>query len=123
VLEDLFKGPAGRHPGHVQYVLRWRPVAIQSVFALGIMPYISASIIMQLMTVVSPTLAAAEEGRRGWTSARLLKYTRYGTVVWQLSRRIGISIALESQANLVIDPGFTVPNYRGCVTGEPGPCS
>jgi preprotein translocase subunit SecY len=69
------------------------------------MPYISASIIMQLMTVVSPTLEAlkkeGEAGRR-----KITQYTRYGTLVLATFQAIGISIALESQANLVIEPGF-----------------
>jgi preprotein translocase subunit SecY len=76
-----------------------------SIFALGIMPYISASIIMQLMTVVSPTLEAlkkeGEAGRR-----KITQYTRYGTVVLSLFQALGISIALESQPGLVMDPGL-----------------
>jgi preprotein translocase subunit SecY len=76
-----------------------------SIFALGIMPYISASIIMQLMTVVSPQLEAlkkeGEAGRR-----KITQYTRYGTVVLSLFQALGISIALESQPGLVIDPGL-----------------
>jgi preprotein translocase subunit SecY len=76
-----------------------------SVFALGIMPYISASIIMQLLTVVSPQLEAlkkeGESGRR-----RITQYTRYGTVGLALFQAIGISIALESQPGLVVEPGM-----------------
>lgn len=76
-----------------------------SVFALGIMPYISASIIMQLMSVVVPTLEAikkeGEAGRR-----KITQYTRYGTVFLALFQAIGISLALESQPGLVIDPGL-----------------
>ena len=76
-----------------------------SIFALGIMPYISASIIMQLMAVVSPTLEAlkkeGEAGRR-----KITQYTRYGTVVLSLFQALGISIALESQPGLVMDPGL-----------------
>jgi preprotein translocase subunit SecY len=76
-----------------------------SVFALGIMPYISASIIMQLLTVVSPQLEAlkkeGEAGRR-----KITQYTRYGTVALALFQAIGISIALESQQGLVVDPGM-----------------
>ena len=76
-----------------------------SVFALGIMPYISASIIMQLMSVVVPTLEAikkeGEAGRR-----KITQYTRYGTVFLALFQAIGISMALESQPGLVIDPGL-----------------
>jgi len=76
-----------------------------SIFALGIMPYISASIIMQLMTVVSPTLEAlkkeGESGRR-----KITQYTRYGTAGLALFQGMGIAIALESQPGLVMDPGF-----------------
>jgi preprotein translocase subunit SecY len=76
-----------------------------SIFALGIMPYISASIIMQLMTVISPQLEAlkkeGEAGRR-----KITQYTRYGTVLLSLFQALGISIALESQPGLVIDPGL-----------------
>ncbi len=76
-----------------------------SLFALGIMPYISASIIMQLMTVVSPTLEAlkkeGESGRR-----KITQYTRYGTFGLALFQSIGISIALESQRGLVVEPGI-----------------
>jgi len=76
-----------------------------TVFALGIMPYISASIIMQLMTVVSPQLEQlkkeGEAGRR-----QITKYTRYGTVLLATFQALGIAIALESQAGLVLSPGF-----------------
>ena len=76
-----------------------------SLFALGIMPYISASIIMQLMSVASPQLEAlkkeGEAGRR-----KITQYTRYGTLGLALFQAVGISIALEAQAGLVIDPGF-----------------
>lgn len=79
-----------------------------SVFALSIMPYISASIIMQLVTVVSPKMEAlkkeGEAGRR-----KITQYTRYGTVALALFQAIGISIALESQQGLVVDPG---PMFR-----------
>jgi preprotein translocase subunit SecY len=76
-----------------------------TVFALGIMPYISASIIVQLLTVVSPTLEQlkkeGETGRR-----KITQYTRYGTVALALFQSMGIAIALESQAGLVLHPGF-----------------
>ncbi len=76
-----------------------------SIFALGIMPYISASIIMQLMTVVSPTLEAlkkeGEAGRR-----KITQYTRYGTAGLAFFQALGIAIALESQRGLVVDPGL-----------------
>lgn len=68
-----------------------------SLFALGIMPYISASIIMQLMTAVIPTLEQlkkeGEAGRR-----KITQYTRYGTVVLATFQAVGISIALQGQS-------------------------
>ena len=76
-----------------------------TVFALGIMPYISASIIMQLLTVVSPQMEQlkkeGESGRR-----QITKYTRYGTVVLATFQALGIAIALEGQAGLVLEPGI-----------------
>jgi preprotein translocase subunit SecY len=76
-----------------------------TVFALGIMPYISASIIMQLLTVVIPSFEAIKkEGRSG--QRKITQYTRYGTVVLATFQALGIAIALESQAGLVTDPGF-----------------
>lgn len=76
-----------------------------TVFALGIMPYISASIIMQLMSAVSPKLEQlkkeGEAGRRTIT-----KWTRYGTVVLATFQALGIAIALEGQPGLVLDPGM-----------------
>ena len=76
-----------------------------SIFALGIMPYISASIIMQLMTVVSPTLEALKkEGESGGARSRSTRAT--ARWAWRCSRAMGIAIALESQRGLVIDPGL-----------------
>ncbi len=76
-----------------------------TVFALGIMPYISASIIMQLMTYVVPTLEAlkkeGESGRR-----KITQYTRYGTLGLALFQALAIATALESSPGLVISPGF-----------------
>jgi preprotein translocase subunit SecY len=76
-----------------------------TVFALGIMPYISASIIMQLMTYVVPTLEAlkkeGESGRR-----KITQYTRYGTLGLALFQALGIALALEGSPGLVITPGF-----------------
>lgn len=76
-----------------------------TVFALGIMPYISASIIMQLLAAVSPQLEQlkkeGEAGRRTIT-----KYTRYGTVFLATFQALGIAIALEGQPGLVLDPGM-----------------
>jgi len=76
-----------------------------TIFALGIMPYISASIIMQLFTVVSPTLEAlkkeGESGRR-----KITQYTRYGTLLLATFQALGIAVALEGQRGLVVDPGL-----------------
>ncbi len=81
-----------------------------SIFALGVMPYISASIIMQLMTVAVPTLEQlkkeGESGRR-----KITQYTRYFTVVLATFQSIGIAMALQNQGSgtdaLVINPGFS----------------
>jgi preprotein translocase subunit SecY len=76
-----------------------------TVFALGIMPYISASIIMQLLTVVVPQLEAIK--KEGEAGRRIItKYTRWFTLALATFQAIGISVALESQANLVIEPGM-----------------
>lgn len=76
-----------------------------SVFALGIMPYISASIIMQMLSYVLPSLEQlrkeGESGRR-----KITQYTRYGTLALGLFQALGIAMALETQPGLVIDPGF-----------------
>ena len=76
-----------------------------TVFALGIMPYISASIIMQLMTYVVPTFEQlkkeGEAGRR-----KITQYTRYGALGLALFQSFSIAVALESSAGLVIAPGF-----------------
>ncbi|WP_026330316.1 preprotein translocase subunit SecY [Caldimonas manganoxidans] len=76
-----------------------------TVFALGIMPYISASIIMQLMTYVVPTLEQlkkeGEAGRR-----KITQYTRYGTLGLAIFQSVSIAIALESSPGLVLNPGF-----------------
>ena len=77
-----------------------------SIFALGIMPYISASIIMQMASVVVPTLAQlkkeGEGGRR-----KITQYTRYGTVILAGFQAMGASVALQNQG-VVINPG---PNF------------
>src|SRR5436305_4088073 len=89
-----------------------------TIFALGIMPYISASIVMQLMRAVCPQLdqlrKEGESGRR-----KITQYTRYGTVFLALFQSTGISIMLESQPNLVLDPGlmFRITTVTTLVTG------
>ncbi len=84
-----------------------------SVFALGIMPYISASIILQLLTVVVPHLERlSKEGEQG--RKKITQYTRYGTVVLSIIQGFGISIGLENMSApggepIVIYPGW---NFR-----------
>jgi preprotein translocase subunit SecY len=103
-LQQLFKGQAG---GILSLFNMFSGGALSrfTVFALGIMPYISASIIMQLMSYVVPTLEAlkkeGEAGRR-----KITQYTRYGTLGLALFQSLGIALALEGSPGLVIDPGF-----------------
>src|SRR4030095_13477294 len=76
-----------------------------AIFALNIMPYISASIIIQLMTTVSPTLEQLKkEGEQG--RKVMNQYTRYLTVVLSLFQAYGIAIGLEGAGNVVADPGL-----------------
>ncbi len=89
-----------------------------TIFALGIMPYISASIIMQLAAIAVPHLEQlkkeGEAGRR-----KITQYTRYGTLVLALFQAFGISVALQSQAGLVLHPGsmFQMTTVITLVTG------
>ncbi|WP_367714680.1 preprotein translocase subunit SecY [Nitratireductor sp. GISD-1A_MAKvit] len=76
-----------------------------AIFALGIMPYISASIIMQLMTSVVPSLEQLKkEGEQG--RKVINQYTRYGTVILATVQAYGIAVGLEGGANIVADPGW-----------------
>jgi preprotein translocase subunit SecY len=76
-----------------------------AIFALGIMPYISASIIMQLMTSVVPTLEQLKkEGEQG--RKVINQYTRYGTVILAAVQAYGIAVGLESGNGIVVDPGW-----------------
>jgi preprotein translocase subunit SecY len=76
-----------------------------SVFALGIMPYITASIIIQLLTVVIPRLETLKkEGSAG--QAKITQYTRFGALGLALFQSFGIAVALEASAGLVINPGM-----------------
>ena len=93
-----------------------------TIFALGIMPYISASIILQLMTIVSPYLARLKkEGEQG--QKKITQYTRYGTVFLATFQAFGVAIALEGQQAsgqaVVMDPGvgFRVVAITTLVTG------
>ena len=76
-----------------------------AIFALNIMPYISASIIMQLMTTVSPQMEALKkEGESG--RKKINQYTRYGTVLLAAVQAYGIAVGLEGQGGIVTDPGL-----------------
>jgi len=80
-----------------------------AIFALNIMPYISAAIIMQLLTAVSPTLSALKkEGESG--RKKINQYTRYGTVVLAVFQSYGIAVGLEGmqgpRGSAVLDPGM-----------------
>jgi preprotein translocase subunit SecY len=82
-----------------------------TIFALGIMPYISASIILQLLTVVWPYLERlSKEGELG--RRKITQYTRYGTILLSVVQAFGIAIFLEKQTNfvgglpLIADPGW-----------------
>ncbi len=103
-LQQLFKGQQG---GILSLFNMFSGGALSrfTVFALGIMPYISASIVMQLLTYVVPTFEQmkkeGEAGRR-----KITQYTRYGTLGLALFQSFGIALALESQAGLVNAPGF-----------------
>jgi preprotein translocase subunit SecY len=103
-LQQLFKGQQG---GILSLFNMFSGGALSrfTVFALGIMPYISASIIMQLLTYVLPSFEQmkkeGEAGRR-----KITQITRYGTLGLALFQSLGIAVALESSAGLVIDPGF-----------------
>jgi preprotein translocase subunit SecY len=103
-LQQLFQGQSG---GILNLFNMFSGGALSrfTVFALGIMPYISASIIMQLMTYVVPTLEAlkkeGEAGRR-----KITQYTRYGTLFLAIFQSLGIALALEGSQGLVLSPGF-----------------
>ena len=103
-LHQLFKGQQG---GILSLFNMFSGGALSrfSIFALGIMPYISASIIMQLMSYVVPSMEAlkkeGEAGRR-----KITQYTRYATLGLALFQSLGIAVALESSAGLVNAPGM-----------------
>lgn len=109
ILEQVFEEQSG---GILDMFNVFSGGALQrmTIFALTIMPYISASIILQLMTVVSPHLAALKkEGESG--QRKINQYTRYGTVFLAIIQGFGIAVGLEgmtagSGQSAVIDPGF-----------------
>ena len=86
-----------------------------SIFALGIMPYISASIILQLLTVVVPALERlAKEGEAG--RKKITQYTRYGTIVLSAVQALGIAYGLESMRS---PTGLSIVPTPGVVTKTP----
>jgi len=103
-LQQLFKSQSG---GILNLFNMFSGGALSrfTVFALGIMPYISSSIIMQLMTYVVPSLESlkkeGEAGRR-----KITQYTRYGTLLLGTFQSLGIALALEGSPGLVLEPGF-----------------
>ncbi|CAD84332.1 preprotein translocase subunit SecY [Nitrosomonas europaea] len=104
VLKDLFDSQEGGILGMFN-MFSGGALSRFSIFALGIMPYISASIIMQLGTVAVPYLESLKkEGESG--RKKITQYTRYGTLFLSTLQSYGISIALQSQPGLVIQPGF-----------------
>jgi preprotein translocase subunit SecY len=117
VLADLFKTQKG---GILGMFNMFSGGALErfTILALGIMPYISASIIMQLAAIAVPHLEQlkkeGEAGRR-----KITQYTRYGTLVLALFQSFGIAVMLQSQAGLVLHPGmmFQVTTVITLVTG------
>ena len=81
-----------------------------TIFALGIMPYISASIILQLMTMVSPYLARLKkEGEQG--QKKITQYTRYGTIVLSMIQSSGIAVGLEAMKSPSGNPLVPMPGW------------
>ena len=108
ILDDIFSQQAGGILGMFN-MFAGGALGRMTIFALNIMPYISASIMIQLLTTVSPTLEQwkkeGESGRR-----KITQYTRYGTVILAALQAMGIAVGLEgmtsNQGSAVIDPGL-----------------
>src|SRR6201981_1883163 len=108
ILHDIFSRNAGGILGMFD-MFSGGALGRMTIFALNIMPYISASIIIQLLTAVSPTLEALKkEGESG--RKKLNQYTRFGTVLLAAVQSYGIAVGLEGMRNgaqsAVIDPGL-----------------
>src|SRR5258707_4264617 len=102
--EQIFKSQAGGILGMFN-MFSGGGIHRMAIFALNIMPYISASIIIQLMTTVSPTLEQLKkEGEQG--RKVMNQYTRYLTVLLSLFQSYGIAYGLEGAGNAVTDPGM-----------------
>src|SRR5258706_9464257 len=116
VLEDIFKQNAGGILGMFD-MLAGGALSRMTIFALNIMPYISASIIIQLLTAVSPRLEALKkEGEAG--RKVLNQYTRYGTVLLAMVQAYGIAVGLEGFRG---SAGSAVPPPRLVVRPSGGP--
>ena len=108
ILQDIFRQQQGGILGMFD-MFSGGALGRMTIFALGIMPYISSAIIMQLMTAVSPRIEQLKkEGERG--RQKINQYTRYGTVFLAAVQGYGISIGIEgmtsSQGSAVMDPGL-----------------
>lgn len=109
ILKQIFEQQSGGVLGMFN-VFSGGALGRMTIFALTIMPYISASIILQLMTVISPHLAQLKkEGEAG--QRKINQYTRYGTVFLAIVQGFGIAVGLEGMSSggghsAVIDPGF-----------------
>ena len=107
IMQDIFQQNAGGILGMFD-MFAGGALGRMTIFALNILPYISASIIMQLMTAVSPRFEAMKkEGEQG--RKKINQYTRYGTVLLAALQAYGIAVGLESmtssQGSAVLDPG------------------
>jgi len=117
VLADLFKSQTNGILGMFN-MFSGGALSRFTIFALGIMPYISASIIMQLASMAVPQLEQlkkeGEAGRR-----KITQYTRYGTLGLSIFQAFGISVALQTQQGLVLNPGpmFQLTTVVTLVTG------
>src|SRR6185369_16640095 len=104
ILHEIFSSKAGGILGMFD-MFSGGALGRMTIFALNIMPYISASIIIQLLTAVSPTLEnLKKEGESG--RKKLNQYTRYGTVLLAAVQSYGIAVGLEGAHSAVIDPGL-----------------
>src|SRR5450755_4520895 len=116
-LEEFFRQNQGTLFGYLD-VFSGGSFRRLTIFALGIMPYITSSIILQLLTVVVPTLEKLQkEGELG--RRKITQWTRYLTVILALVQSFGIATVLQSQAGLVLHPGigFTLMTMLSLTTG------
>src|SRR5579863_759230 len=116
-LEEFFQGQQGTLFGFLD-LFSGGMFRRLTIFALGIMPYITASSILQLLTVVVPTLEKLQkEGELG--RRKITQWTRYLTIILALMQSFGIATALKSQGGFVINPGpgFVLMTMLSLTTG------